>query len=294
MCDKNNNKNFWWTVDLNLNNDNDEEILNNLAILSGALGSEILLNSNGKNYLRAYFNSNDDPDEIIKKFKELANNNINDYKIFKTNNQAWDTQHYEAFPPLEVGKNLIVSAPWHEDKIKNQPDRLAIYIFPASAFGTGYHESTQIALTLLEETVKPQIKILDVGTGSGILFITALKLGAKFAYARDIDPIAITEAERNMKLNNIDKNLCKIEVADLLKNFDDRVNILTANILLAPNLELLPNVKNILEPDGVAIFSGMTVKEREKFIDGVNKNSGLKIVSEIKLNDWWGCKAVIA
>ena len=53
MCDKNNNKNFWWTIDLNLNNNNDEEILNNLAILSGVLGSEILLNSNGKNYLRA-------------------------------------------------------------------------------------------------------------------------------------------------------------------------------------------------------------------------------------------------
>ena len=80
----------------------------------------------------------------------------------------------------------------------------------------------------------------------------------------------------------------------MLKNFDDQVNILTANILLAPNLELLPDVKNVLEPEGAAIFSGMTVKEREKFIDGVNKNSGLKIIREIKLNDWWGCKAVIA
>ena len=189
-----------------------------------------------------------------------------------------------------LGKNLTVSAPWHEDKLNK--NRTNLFIFPASAFGTGYHESTQIALTLLEECVKQGDKILDVGTGSGILSIAAVKLGAEHAYARDIDPAVIDEVKRNIELNKINFDKFTLEVADLAKNFDQRVNILTANILLPPNLELLPEIKNILENNGNAIFSGMTLNERDVFVDALIKNN-FKIIRELKLNDWWGCQAAL-
>ena len=183
-------------------------------------------------------------------------------------------------------------APWHE-KEEIPEDRMPVYIYPASAFGTGYHESTQIALSLLEEIVRTGDTILDVGTGTGILFITALKLGAGQAIARDIDPTTLSEAKRNMNLNGINPKICELSEGDLLKGFKGQVNILTANILLNPNITLVPDVKRVLKPKGFAIFSGMTHIESYMFISVMNA-SGLMIEREMRIGDWWGCRAIKA
>ena len=292
---------FWWTIEFSIPADvpNSEEILSTIPALTEPLGS-FIFNEGDKLFLRAdYEGSNDDGDnkeldEILFKVKHYLDEaffkDVEISRCYKTSNQPWETQHYDAFPPLNVGKSLVVMAPWHE-KEKIDPERMPIYIYPASAFGTGYHESTQIALTLLEEVVKFGDIILDIGTGTGILFIAALKLGAGRAIARDIDPDTLEETKRNVNLNGINPKLCEISEGDLLKNFNEQVNILTANILLKPNITMLPDVRGVLKPKGYAIFSGMTSLESSMFTS-VLESSKLKIDKELKIGDWWGCRAV--
>ena len=132
--------------------------------------------------------------------------------------------------------------------------------------------------------------IVDVGTGTGILFIAALKLGAAHAVARDLDPATLGEVRRNMELNGLPPILCDLAAGDLLKGVEADADLLTANILLEPNLALLPDVLRVLRPTGSAIFSGMTVSERESFLSALPA-AGLAAERELRLGDWWGCRA---
>ena len=298
-------KNYWWTIEYSIpivqqSRNASEEKLSTIAAATGAIGSEIFIEKdfagNYRLFMKTSYNSSQGLEEIITDAEELLHlpefQGIEITRCYKTEKQAWEKQHYDAFPPLPVGKHLVVMAPWHE-KEEVPKGRRPIYIYPATAFGTGYHESTRIALELLEDVVRTGDTILDVGTGTGILFITALKLGAGKAIARDIDPTTLNEAKRNMSLNGINPNLCQLSVADLLKDFNEQVNILTANILLNPNLAMLPSVKRVLKPKGFAVFSGMTNIESYTFISVLN-SSGMMIEKELRFGDWWGCRAIKA
>ncbi|MBQ3447290.1 MAG: 50S ribosomal protein L11 methyltransferase, partial [Synergistaceae bacterium] len=257
--------NFWWIVELSVpsavyNRQQNEERLSTVAAISEAIGSEIFTEDdfygNELLFLRASYEGSRGIDDVIYRLQFILEDvsfaGIIIARCRKLENEAWNTQHYDAFPPLPVGKGLVVMAPWHEDD-EIPEGRTPVYIYPASAFGTGYHESTQIALSLIEEIVRTGDTILDVGTGTGILFITALKLGAGKAIARDIDPDTLSEAKRNMNLNGINPKVCDLSEGDLLKGFRGQVNILTANILLHPNITLLPDVRRVLKPKGFAV-----------------------------------------
>ncbi|MBQ9404493.1 MAG: 50S ribosomal protein L11 methyltransferase [Synergistaceae bacterium] len=303
---QNEKNNYWWTIEYSVpvsqsNINFNEERLSTIAELTHALGSYFFTEEDPvsgirKLFMRADYDEAINIDELCSHAKYLLGTpefeGIDLSRCYKTSNQPWETQHFDAFPPLNVGKSLVVMAPWHA-KEKIQHGRKPIYIFPASAFGTGYHESTRIALALLEDVVKSGDVILDVGTGTGILFIAALKMGAAKAIARDIDPATLDEAKRNMNLNGINPKVCELSEGDLLKGFRGQVNILTANILLNPNLSMLPDVKSVLKPKGYAIFSGMTNVESYTFISVLN-SSGMEIDKELKFGDWWGCRAVKA
>lgn len=285
--------NFWWNINLETEVAGDspsaEEALLTVADLSGSIGSE-LVEEGDKLILKAAYRASHGVDywlEAIRTFlPSYERVRILDYN--KVENRSWHEDHLEAFPPLPVGEHLVVMAPWH--KGKEPEDRIPLYIYPSSAFGTGYHESTQIALGLLEKYIQPGDTVIDIGTGTGVLFIAALKLGAQKAIARDLDPTTISEVLRNMELNALSEGLCDLKVGDLLKGVEAQADILTANILLEPNIELLPEVKRVLRPGGVAIFAGMTVLERQRFLT-VLTASGLELMFEATRNEWWGCVA---
>lgn len=299
------NKDFWWNVELSIpvtpsTRTYNEERLSTLAAATNSIGAEICIEAdksgNARLFLKADYTSSRGIDEIVNELNRLIAlpefRGAEISRCSKVSKQSWEVMHYDAFPPLSIGKRLVVMAPWHEKE--NIPQgRTPIYIFPASAFGTGYHESTRIALELLEDVVKSGDTVLDVGTGTGILFIAALKLGAGHAIARDIDPATLSEAKRNMNLNDINPKLCELGEGDLLKGFTGQVNILTANILLNPNLTMLPDVKRVLKPKAFAIFSGMTHIESYTFTSVLN-SSGMMIEREMKFGDWWGCRAIKA
>ncbi len=286
---------FWWSVEFEADSGGDknpawqEERLFDLASISGAMGSE-LFEEEDRLVLRAAYRSSRELDALL----GYLNGLLADFPGVvlrahgKVENRPWHTQHLEAFPPLEAGRGLVVMAPWHKDSAPE--GRLPILIYPASAFGTGYHESTRIALELLEEAVRKDDTIIDVGTGTGILFIAALKLGAAHAVARDLDPAALDEARRNMELNGLPPILCDLAAGDLLKGVETAADLLTANILLEPNRAMLPDVLRVLRPTGSAIFSGMTATERDAFLPALAA-AGLSVERELRLGDWWGCRA---
>jgi ribosomal protein L11 methyltransferase len=184
-------------------------------------------------------------------------------------------------------------APWHRGK---EPEgRIPLYINPGSAFGTGYHESTQVTLELMERYFASREAgavgdVIDVGTGSGILSIAALKLGALRAVSRDLDPAVLGEARNNFGLNSVDMDRATIEEGDLLAGVDGTFDLVLANILIEPLVRMLPDVRKVLKPGAVAIFSGMIHKERGDFLPALEK-AGLVVVEELLREDWWGVTA---
>ncbi len=286
---------FWWSVDFEAASDASqtlkEELLMTIADLSDAVGSELIEEKN-ISILRAAYRSISTSDELLAELKDLLKQfeGITIRSCSKVENRPWHTEHLEAFPPLEAGKNFVVMAPWH--KGKEPVGRIPLYIYPASAFGTGYHESTQIALTLMEDAVVKGGTAVDVGSGTGVLFIAALKLGSERSVARDLDPATLSEVQRNMDLNDLAPELCDLAAGDLLKGVDVKADILTANILLEPNIELLKDVRRVLKPNGAAVFSGMTSNQRDIFIPAL-LSAGLYLERELTLGEWWGCLARI-
>lgn len=273
-----NDENFWWEIMIEGEN---EDILS-LVDMSGSIGCSF----DNDTRARAYYISSEPLEHWLKILSSFENIKITGHG--KIENRAWHTEWKDAFPPLDVGENFVVLAPWH--KGSEPAKKTPLYIYPATAFGTGYHESTQIALTLLEK-YKLKIKnnpVADIGTGSGVLFIAAMKLGASQIFARDIDPTVLSEVRNNIAENSLDENKVELAVGDLLKNFDKRVNVLTANILFEPLCTMLPDVKKILESEGIAIFAGLLVRERENFLEAAREN-GLELADEISKNEWWGC-----
>ena len=165
---------YWWYITIS-ESTGATDILFSLADITESIGTELEEPLQGDNRLRMYYRSNQDLSHwktlLLTAMKEFDTVRVEDFG--KIENQPWNVVAEDSFPPLPVGESLVVLAPWHKGK---EPEgKLPLYINPGSAFGTGYHESTQIALELLESNIKDGMTMADIGTGSGILTVCALK-----------------------------------------------------------------------------------------------------------------------
>jgi ribosomal protein L11 methyltransferase len=289
---------YWWYITVLLRDDlvtaeENEEILYSAAEISGSIGTEVQELPNGVR-MRIYYRADEELSswrgKLLDALAEWPGVRLED--MGKIENQPWSRQSEDAFPPLDIGRGMVVLAPWH--KGTEPRDRIPIYINPGSAFGTGYHESTQAALELFErhmESVNGCVEsALDIGAGSGILTIAAIKLGVRSVRSRDLDPAVIDEVRTNLRLNDVCPDMVELETGDLLLGVDGTFDLLFANILLDPLLDMLPCVKGVLSPGGTAIFSGMTIWERERFLQSLAE-SGLAVKEEITKEEWWGVTA---
>ncbi|MDR3322408.1 MAG: 50S ribosomal protein L11 methyltransferase [Synergistaceae bacterium] len=289
---------YWWYITVLDRGGGDsrecEEILFSAAEISGSIGTEVQELPNGTR-MRIYYHADEELSHWRNRLLDALEpwDGIRIEDMGKIENQPWSNQSEEAFPPLEVGERLVVMAPWHRGK---EPEgRIPLYINPGSAFGTGYHESTQIALELMERCFASREAgamgdVIDIGAGSGILSIAALKLGALRAVSRDLDPAVLDEAKNNFALNGVGLDSATIEVGDLLAGEDGRYDLLLANILIDPLVRMLPGVRKVLKPGAAAIFSGMIYKERGDFLPALEE-AGLVVAEEMRREDWWGVTA---
>lgn len=165
--------------------------------------------------------------------------------------QDWAENWKEHFPPLEIGEKLHLCPPW---AAVPPSGRIAVVIDPGMAFGTGHHATTRACLELIERCVVPGCEVLDVGTGSGVLSIAALLLGAGRAAGVDIDPLATEAATANALRNGVAD---RFSVCDSLDRVEGTFPLAFANIQLDALAALEPRLASLVEPGGTLIVSGL-------------------------------------
>ena len=200
----------------------------------------------------------------------------------------WSTRWREGLGPRKLGRLTILPS-WLPEA--SDPDPLTIVLDPETAFGSGEHGSTRAALTLLSRLLRPGDRVIDLGSGSGILAIAAIKLGAARAIGIEVDADANEVAARNAARNDVSDRVEILEGdAAMLAPLVGPADLLLSNILRAVNTALLPVIIKAVRPGGIAIFSGMELPEAEEF-RRILSTAGFKLVQETLDAGWWGVAA---
>ena len=252
----------------------------------------------GVAYLSFYLDVEDEnKDEILKNVRrelkemsEYLNVGTCNIEESETEDIDWVNNWKQYFHQFYVDDVLIIPS-WEEVKPEDR-DKMIIHIDPGTAFGTGMHETTQLCIRQIRKHVTPETKILDVGCGSGILGMLALKFGAKYSVGTDLDPCAIDATHENMEVNGIAKDQYEIMIGNIIddKEIQDRVgyecyDIVAANILAPVLVELTPVIVNQMKKGGIYITSGIIDDKEEMVVEAVKK-AGLEVLEVTYQGEW--------
>ena len=248
-------------------------------------------------YLNFYLEEDADKDAILKDVREA----LDDLKNFmdigeatieesQTEDKDWINNWKQYFHQFYVDDILIVPS-WEEVKAEDK-DKMILHIDPGTAFGTGMHETTQLVIRQLKKYVTPDTEMLDVGTGSGILGIVALKLGAKHVLGTDLDPCAVTAVAENKEANQIADETFDMVIGNIIddKAIQDQAgyekyDIVTANILADVLIPLTPVIVNQMKKGAYYITSGILDVKEEVVVEAV-KAAGLTVVEVTHQGEW--------
>lgn len=223
----------------------------------------------------------------LRDFMDIGEGSI---AIDETEDIDWINNWKQYFKQFYVDDILIIPS-WEEVKEEDK-DRMIIHIDPGTAFGTGMHETTQLCIRQLKKFVKEDTELLDVGTGSGILSIVALKLGAKHAVGTDLDPCAVPAVEENKEVNEIPAQDFDMMIGNIIddKEVQDKVgyekyDIVVANILADVLVPLTPVIVNQMKKGGIYITSGIIDNKEETVVEAV-KAAGLEVLEVTYQGEW--------
>ncbi|MCC8105127.1 MAG: 50S ribosomal protein L11 methyltransferase [Clostridiales bacterium] len=223
----------------------------------------------------------------LREFMDIGEGTI---EASQTEDKDWINNWKEYFHQFYVDDILIIPS-WEEVKAEDQ-DKMIIHIDPGTAFGTGMHETTQLCLRQLKKYVTDQTELLDVGTGSGILSIAALKLGAKHAVGTDLDPCAISAVQENLAANDISADAMQILLGNIIDDKDiqdavgyEKYDIVAANILAEVLVPLTPVIVNQMKHGGIYITSGI-IDEKESVVVDAVRAAGLEVLEVTHQKDW--------
>ena len=201
----------------------------------------------------------------------------------------WENNWKQFYKPMEIGDRLIVIPEWENADIGN---RVPLILNPGLTFGTGSHATTRLCLKALEQRVHGGERVLDLGCGSGILSIAALKLGAAHAFACDIDDKCQDVAYENAALNGIGKDVYTVRTGDILTDsalqaeIGGGYDVVLANIVADVIIALAPAVRPLLKPDGVFICSGI-IDDRAVEVADKLRQAGLAILESNQSEGWF-------
>ncbi len=231
--------------------------------------------------------------EELRSFMDIGEGTIEESV---TEDKDWINNWKEYFHQFYVDDILVI--PSWEQKKPEDADKLTLHIDPGTAFGTGMHETTQLVIRQLKKHVSEGCEVLDVGTGSGILAILALMLGAKHALGTDLDPCAVNAVEENKASNNIPDEAFDLIIGNIIDDQDvqdkagnDKYDIVTANILADVLVPLTPVIAPCLKKGGVYICSGILTEKEQTVLDAV-KSAGLEPVEVTRQGEWSAVTAV--
>ncbi len=196
--------------------------------------------------------------------------------------QDWAVSWREFFGVVESGGRIVIVPSWIEHEV--QPGQIAIRLDPGQAFGTGHHETTRLCLAALDDVAKPGITMLDVGTGSGVLSIAAVKLGVPKVVAIDIDPIAAEIARRNCETNGIGEEV-SISAGTLSPAHEGRYELVVSNISTDANIGLAETFGTVVLPGGDLVLSGILDTDDQRVISAMEQR-GFSLVRLDHERDW--------
>lgn len=189
-------------------------------------------------------------------------------EIANVREEDWAENWKKYYKPFRVGKHLVVRPVW--EKYEPQAGDKIISIDPGMAFGNGTHETTSMCLGLVEDYIKPGYEVLDVGTGSGILAIASVLMGAQSALGVDLDPVAVRVANENIERNGLCDRV-HAQVGDLVKGIDTQADVVFANIIADAVIMLSRAVRAHMKPGGVFICSGIILEREQDVLDALSE-----------------------
>ena len=248
-------------------------------------------------YLNFYLEEDADKEAILKDVR-AALDELKSYMDIgeaiieesQTEDKDWINNWKQYFHQFYVDDILIVPS-WEEVKAEDQ-DKMILHIDPGTAFGTGMHETTQLVIRQLKKYVTPDTEMLDVGTGSGILGIVAIKLGAKHVLGTDLDPCAVPAVAENKEANGIPEEAFDMMIGNIIDDKEvqdqagyEKYDIVTANILADVLIPLTPVIVHQMKKGAYYITSGILDVKEEVVVEAV-KAAGLTVVEVTHQGEW--------
>ena len=202
----------------------------------------------------------------------------------KVSETDWSDEWKQYFHVTRVGKHIVVKPSW-ENYEANAGD-VVLELDPGMAFGTGTHPTTCLVLEAMEKIIRPDSTVFDVGTGSGILAMTAAKLGAKDIKAVDIDGVAVRTARENIARAGLADRI-EVKQGDLLHGTEGKADVIVANILADIIILLLPDIPGKLKDGGLFFASGI-IENYQKDVTEAAGKAGLRVKEVTRIKDWVG------
>lgn len=248
-------------------------------------------------YLSFYLEEGEETDRILAGVKQELDEmsswlDIGEASIeeSQTEDVDWINNWKQYFHQFYIDDILIIPS-WEEAKPEDE-GKMIIHIDPGTAFGTGMHETTQLCIRQIRKYMTEGAEILDVGCGSGILGMLALKFGAAYSVGTDLDPCAIDATHENMEANGIGREQYEIMIGNIIDDPQvqekvgyEKYDIVAANILAPVLVELTPVIMNQLKPGGIYITSGIINDKEQMVVDAVKK-AGLELLEVNYQGEW--------
>ncbi len=247
------------------------------------IDEELLKKDRNRAIIHVYISPEENPAEAVSYLRErysaagIENQiNMSDCAV-----EDWINNWKKFYKPMMVGERLLIRPAWEKDfPVKG---RKVLKIEPGLAFGTGTHETTRLCIELIEDYLRPQMNILDVGCGSGILSIAALLLGGNKATAVDIDELAVKTAMENAALNNLQDRYTAVQ-GDLTSTIEGSYHMVLANIVADAVIELSENIMDYMFCDTVYIVSGIIESREQDVRNALEKK--FEIIDRREENNW--------
>ena len=202
----------------------------------------------------------------------------------KVSETDWSDEWKQYFHVTRVGKHIVVKPSW--EAYEPEEDDVVLELDPGMAFGTGTHPTTCLVLEAMEKIIHPDSTVFDVGTGSGILAMTAAKLGAKTIKAVDIDGVAVRTAKENIAKAGLADRI-EVKQGDLLHGTEGQADVIVANILADIIILLLPDIPGKLKEGGLFFASGI-IENYQQDVTEAAANVGLRVKEVTRIKDWVG------